>query len=204
MGRISRSLLGLAAAIATVSAAFAAPAAAHASTARMPCNPAFQPSGLIGEVWQSTGAGNGELACPVAKERQHGQGAMQEFWWGTIVRSPNLGPRGVMTVVDKNNGKIVFRWKNVSALPWDYFEVAYNTNPGLGNKTHVFKAPAATPSSGSVTLRLGQGADFAVTTNGHAGRESTMNFSVRGCQVPIVVHRCTPWSDVVSYTWQHE
>lgn len=202
MGRTFRSLLGLSAVIATAVTAFAAPAAAHASTIRSGCNPAFQPFGLIGEFWRTMLAESGVFGCPIQAERAIGNGAKQQFRGGTIVWSPRSGPSAMMSVrrLPAPDRRLVLTWERMGQ-DWDFFQVRININPQDGNRTRQLKVARQTPWQGGMTIKPGDFMDFGSTTSGHSRQFNKITFAVQGCDRGTFGTDCGPWSENVTYTW---
>ncbi|WP_406312618.1 hypothetical protein OHA77_29225 [Streptosporangium sp. NBC_01639] len=204
MGRASRSLLGLAAAVATAAAAFAVPAAAQASTAGRACNASLvAPEGsLIGGLWRSNGGENSVYGCPVTKEFGYPdkRGSWQEFRNGKIVWSPNLG-NGTLVRVYESGQKIVFKWSGLGR-DWDFFNVRWSKDADLGNRTVQVRVARQTPWSGilsfhkdlrDVAFKPGE-PEMLDDHVSHGRSTDRWSFTVQGCDRGVFSSDCGPWS----------
>ncbi|MET9341854.1 hypothetical protein [Nonomuraea sp. NPDC003804] len=173
MGRTSRSLLGLAAAIATAVTAFAVPAAAHTAEKPIRCigrKSTGPTSSRISDHWRSLGGVDGPLGCP-GKERPNGSGALRQFSRGVIAWSPQVGPGALLTVIDNGRNargrNITFKWDHMGTH-WDFYIVRVVVNPQDGNQFKQFDVARTTPWSGQFTVNTRDVRDFGSTTHGHS------------------------------------
>ncbi|MDP4505948.1 LGFP repeat-containing protein [Nonomuraea turcica] len=198
MGRTaSRSLTGLAAAVATAAVCLAAPQAASASSA---CDPSLvAPQGsLIGGLWRSNGGETSVFGCPATKEFGYAdkKGSWQRFRNGKIVWSPNLGGGTLVRVFQKGQN-IVFKWSGLGR-DWDYFNVRWSKDGGNATQVQVGRL---TPWSGQYLMAPYVQGGVGTTTNGH--EVNKFAFIVQGCDKTTFGSDCGPWSIPTSISLAH-
>jgi hypothetical protein len=198
MGRTaSRSLTGLAAAVATAAVCLAAPQAASASSA---CDASLvAPQGsLIGDLWRSNGGETSVFGCPTTKEFGYPdkKGSWQRFRNGKIVWSPNLGGGTLVRVFQKGQN-IVFKWSGLGR-DWDYFNVRWSKDGGKATQVQVGRL---TPWSGQYLMSPYVKDGIGTTTNGH--EVNKFAFIVQGCDKTTFGSDCGPWSIPTSISLAH-
>ncbi|MFI6510735.1 LGFP repeat-containing protein [Streptosporangium sp. NPDC050855] len=200
MGRASRSLLGLAVAVAASATVLAVPTGAQASTAHSACDASLvAPEGsLIGGLWRSNGGQSSVYGCPTSKEFGYPdkRGSWQTFRNGKIVWSPNLGNGTLVRVYEKGN-KIVFKWSGVGR-DWDFFNVRWSKDGGRATQAKVGRL---TPWSGQYVMTPYCDGDVCSTTNGH--EVNRFAFVVQGCDRGTFSSDCGPWSIPTSIRVAH-
>lgn len=183
MGRVTASVLGLAAAAAFL----AAPSPAQATA----CDPALisGPGSLIGDFWRSNNAGNSVFGCPIKRETRYANrpGAYQSFQNGQITWSPELG-NGTLVRVFQKNGKVVLKWSGLGR-DWDFFQVRYTRDGGPATQV---KLGRITPWSGEFKLNPYVSGGVGTTTNGDS--TTLYRLTVQGCDRGTFSSDCGPWS----------
>ncbi|GGM72112.1 hypothetical protein GCM10010106_18040 [Thermopolyspora flexuosa] len=197
MARTSRTLLALTTALGTAAATIAltATSANAATTSAAACNPALvAPTGsLIGRLWRNSGGEKSVYGCPTGKEigTASPRGSYQNFQYGKIVWSPNIGPYALVRAYVSGN-KVVFRWSD-TGRDWDFFNVRYSAG---GRPFTQVKVARINPWSGAFSLSPGCGNGVCSTTSGHG--TGTYVFHVQGCDRGTFKSDCGPWSNPVS------
>ncbi|MFC4113135.1 LGFP repeat-containing protein [Nonomuraea zeae] len=194
---VTRSLTGLAAAVATAAVCLAVPSAASAASA---CDPALvAPAGsLIGGLWRSNGGETSVYGCPATKEFGYPdkRGSWQRFANGKIVWSPNLGD-GTLVRAYRKGQNVVFKWSGLGR-DWDYFNVRWSKDGGRATQVQVGRL---TPWSGQYVMAPYVKDGVGTTTNGH--EVNTFAYIVQGCDRTTFGSDCGPWSIPTSVKLAH-
>ncbi|TQM77609.1 LGFP repeat-containing protein [Thermopolyspora flexuosa] len=199
MARTSRTLLALTTALGTAAATIALTATsanAATSTASTACNPALvAPTGsLIGRLWRNSGGEKSVYGCPTGKEigLVSPRGSYQNFQYGKIVWSPNIGPYALVRAYH-TRGKVVFRWSD-TGRDWDFFNVRFSWN---GRPFKQVKVARETPWSGAFSLDAHCDLERCHRVS-HGRQTSTYAFHVQGCDRGTFKSDCGPWSNRVT------